>query len=69
MKDVLNLFSAWPCSEYHVKILAYLSLTMIVLKKKILIGKKPMCMYVLPKLRKYCCRFIIMTGFVTYREE
>ena len=42
MKDVLYLFSAWPCSEYHLKILAYLSLTMIVLKKKILIGKKPM---------------------------
>ena len=34
MKDVLNLFSAWPSSEYHLKILAYLSLTMIVLKKK-----------------------------------
>ena len=34
MKDVLYLFSAWPCSEYHLKILAYLSLTMIVLKKK-----------------------------------
>ena len=69
MKDVLYLFSAWTCSEYHLKILAFLSLTMIVLKKKILIGKKPMCMYVLPKLRKYCYCSIIMTRFVTYREE
>ena len=53
IKDDLHWFPAYVCSEHVLKNLANLSLIMIVHIKMILMGRKPMCMYVSPKLRKY----------------
>ena len=53
IKDDLHWFPAYVCSEHVLKNLANLSLIMIVHIKMILMGKKPMCMYVSLKLGKY----------------